>query len=499
MARSLRIFRRTARAGVIGLAASLMASTALVSTALAAPANVAAVPGEPALFLGAYDIGQLGYSVEEHFLSGTATSYRLNGAPSPDGRWDAAADATAPYTTRLVVIRPSDPAKFNGSVVVEWLNVSAGADGAPDWNVMHRELVRNGYAYVGVSAQKVGVDGGPGQGIGQPLKKADPGRYGPLNHPGDAYAYDIYSQAGASLRQADGPLGPLKAQRLIGVGESQSAVFLTTYVNAVDPLAKVYDGFMINSRFGPGAALDGRSIFVAGDSLPKAVKLRPDLRVPTMTVVTETDVVGGRLPGFLAARQPDTDKLRTWEIAGAAHADNYFFKVGYIDSGKTPLATLAAAYAPLKEAPGGALDKPMNPGQPHHYVLKAALAGLDRWIATGEAPAQAQPIEVAAGSPAVLVTDANGIAKGGVRTPWVDAPTARVSGVGNSGGVLGYLAGVGEPFDAAALQRLYPGGEADYLAKFTASLDAAIAEGFLLAADREEILGLAKIGYPGAR
>jgi len=499
MARSLRIFRRTARAGVIGLAASLMASTALVSTALAAPANVAAVPGEPALFLGAYDIGQLGYSVEEHFLSGTATSYRLNGAPSPDGRWDAAADATAPYTTRLVVIRPSDPAKFNGSVVVEWLNVSAGADGAPDWNVMHRELVRNGYAYVGVSAQKVGVDGGPGQGIGQPLKKADPGRYGPLNHPGDAYAYDIYSQAGASLRQADGPLGPLKAQRLIGVGESQSAVFLTTYVNAVDPLAKVYDGFMINSRFGPGAALDGRSIFVAGDSLPKAVKLRPDLRVPTMTVVTETDVVGGRLPGFLAARQPDTDKLRTWEIAGAAHADNYFFKVGYIDSGKTPLATLAAAYAPLKEAPGGVLDKPMNPGQPHHYVLKAALAGLDRWIATGEAPAQAQPIEVAAGSPAVLVTDANGIAKGGVRTPWVDAPTARVSGVGNSGGVLGYLAGVGEPFDAAALQRLYPGGEADYLAKFTASLDAAIAEGFLLAADREEILGLAKIGYPGAR
>jgi hypothetical protein len=430
------------------------------------------------------------------FLSGTAQSYKLAGPPSADGRWDAQPDATAPYATRLVVIRPTDPAKFNGTVVVEWLNVSAGADGAPDWNVMHRELVRKGYAYVGVSAQKVGVEGGTSQGIGQPLKKTDPARYAKLSHPGDAFAYDIFSQAGAGLRRADGPLGTLSPKRLIAVGESQSAVFLTTYVNAVDPRAKVYDGFMINSRFGPGAAIDGRSMMAAGDTLPKAVRLRPDLRVPTMTVVTETDLLSARLPGFLAARQPDASKLRTWEIAGAAHADNYFFKVGYIDSGSAPLAMLAAGYAPIKEAPGGALDKPMNPGQPHHYVLKAGLAGLDRWIQTGQPPATAQPIEVAGGPPAHFVTDANGIAKGGVRTPWVDAPTARISGVGNSGGVLGFLAGVGEPYDAATLKRLYPGGEADYLAKFEASLDAAIQGGFILPADREEILGLAKISYP---
>ena len=68
---------------------------------------------------------------------------------------------TAPYATRIVVVRPTNPSKFNGTVVVEWLNVSAGADASPDWNAVHRELIRSGYAYVGVSAQKVGVEGGP--------------------------------------------------------------------------------------------------------------------------------------------------------------------------------------------------------------------------------------------------------------------------------------------------------------------------------------------------
>jgi len=44
-------------------------------------------------------------------------------------------DAVAPssqadYTTRIVVNRPID---LNGTVVVEWLNVSGGADGSPAW------------------------------------------------------------------------------------------------------------------------------------------------------------------------------------------------------------------------------------------------------------------------------------------------------------------------------------------------------------------------------
>ena len=108
---------------------------------------------------------------------------------------------------------------------------------------------------------------------------------------------------------------------------------------------------------------------------------------------------------------------------------------------------------------------------------------------------------MAPGGPATLVPDAEGNARGGIRSPWVDVPTAKHSGLGNSGGPLGFLAGSTEPFDAATLQRLYPGGRADYLRRFETALTRALKAGFILPADRADILALAEAMYPqpGAR
>jgi len=467
--------------------------------------EVIAVPGLPTLMLSGFDLAPLGYTTDEFFVSGTASSYKLSGAPTPDGRWNTVPGETAQYCSRVVAVRPTDPHNFNGTVVVEWLNVSAGTDGAPDWNALHRQLMREGYAYLGVSAQKVGIEGGPSLGgMGVPLKKANPERYGSLSHPGDAFSYDIFSQAGLLLRAADAGkvLGPLAPEHIIAVGESQSAVFLTTYVNAVDPLAKVYDGFLIHSRFGSAASLESGSMVGATPQL-RFAKLRTDLRVPAITVITETDLIDTRIPGFHGARQPDNERLRIWEIAGTAHADSYTFAVGFIDSGATPLEQLASSNEPTAKIFGSDLAKPMNNAPQHHYVLEAALSNLDRWIRTGQTPPKAAPLRLSAGgqpsAPMGFVLDANGLAEGGVRTPWVDIPTARLSGVGNSGGPLGFLVGVCEPFDEATLDRLYPGGKSEYLKKFEASLDSAIEAGFVLPADRQEILDLAAIGYRGSR
>ena len=54
-------------------------------------------------------------------------------------------------------MRPIDRHRFNGTVVVEWLNVTGGADAGTDWMLGHNELIREGFVWVGVSAQKVGI------------------------------------------------------------------------------------------------------------------------------------------------------------------------------------------------------------------------------------------------------------------------------------------------------------------------------------------------------
>ena len=84
---------------------------------------------------------------------------------------------------------------------------------------------------------------------------------------------------------------------------------------------------------------------------------------------------------------------------------------------------------------------------------------------------------------------------GGVRTPWIEAPIGTLSGLGQSGGVFGFLFGTTKPFDAAKVARLYPGGKRDYLAQFLRALDDAVSKGFLVAEDREEIATVAAASF----
>ena len=458
---------------------------------------VTAVDGRPALLLGAFDIGSVGYAAREFFVSGTASSYAPTGEIGPDGDWAVTPSGTADYTTRIVVLTPADRTRFNGTVLVEWLNVSGGIDAPAVWMMAHREILRAGYTYVTVSAQKVGVDGGVSlTGIDMSLKSQDPARYAPLSHPGDAFCYDIFSQVGELVR-ADGVLDGLRAERVIAVGESQSAMFLTTYVNAVDPLARVYDGFLVHSRFAGAAPLDGESVFDESRSaVPQAVSFRPDLRVPLLTIITETDLFGGVRFGYYFARQPENEWLRVWEIPGAAHADNYTIQVAPIDSGSAPLADIVAAYAPTKSLMGQQLGHYINFAPQHHYVAQAAIAALNGWVRTGEPAPTAAPIKVSETDQPQPILDPNGLAQNGVRTPWVDVPIARTSGVGADESIMAMIFGSGEPFDTATLRRLYPGGPTEYLERFTAALDTAIQSGFILQADRAEILELAAATYP---
>ena len=134
-----------------------------LSTGLAGGATTVTVPppGGGAILppnINSFDLAQVGYQASEYFLEGTASAYTPTGSLTSDGNWTVTPASTATYKTRVVAFRPIDPDKFNGTVIVEWLNVSGQVDANPDWTMTHNELIRDGFAWVGVSAQAVGVN-----------------------------------------------------------------------------------------------------------------------------------------------------------------------------------------------------------------------------------------------------------------------------------------------------------------------------------------------------
>jgi hypothetical protein len=369
----------------------------------------------------------------------------------------------------MLVRRPHDVEAFNGTVVVEWLNVTAGVDVDVDFGFFAEEVLRAGDAWVGVTAQEVAVTSTGGGQFGDAalgLKAWDPQRYGDLDHPGDAFAYDIFSQAGALLRTDEGraALGGVSPEVILADGESQSAFRLVTYLNAVDPVARVFDGFLIHSRDGGAAPLDGRSFEVEPDE-PPTTRLRTDGRAPALQVITESDLYllrpGAPVPD---ARQPDGDRVRTWEVAGTAHSDATYLRrlnqqgtrqfKGFFDLSEViPLA---------------------NDG-PQRFVMRAALHALRDWVA-GRPPPTAEPLQVVDGA---IVRDEHGNALGGVRTPPLDVPAATHTGEGTP-------LGSSTPFTTDQLGALYGNRDA-YLAAYRAATDAAVEAGFILAADAAEV------------
>jgi len=412
-----------------------------------------------------------GYTEQEYFASGTAYSFDSRSTPS-NGMWTVAVAGSSPYRTRILVRRPDDPSKFDGNVVVEWMNVSAG-ESAPDWDYLNPALMDSGAAYVAVSTQALAVSGGKallGSGSSQGLRQKDPARYGTLNHPGDQYSLDMFAQIGQALRAPAPPvLGGLRPSHVLAVGESQSAFYLTTYANAIQPLDHAYQGIFIHSRGGGAAPFNATDVTSAikGD-----VRIRTDLSVPVFMIETQTDLIQ---LGYAAARQPNTSRIRTWEMAGTSHADAYELGVGAGFLGCTT---------------------PVNSG-PQHEVAQSAFVAFLHWVDDGKQPPTSKPFTLSPTAPAALALDAHGNVVAGVRTPPVDVPVSTLSGAPPAGSsTLCGLFGSTVPFSQQTLVALY-GSKANYVAAYTANLDRAIAAGYVLPADRASLLAQAmQVTFP---
>src|SRR6185436_14321763 len=295
-------------------------------------------------------LSNFGYVEEEFFYEGTANTYSV---PSFGQNAEITASGI-PYKSRMLVRRPATQSRFNGVVIVEWLNVTNQYDTDVLWLYQKEFFIREGYAWIGVSAQNTGLSN-PNTG----LKVWSPNRYGTLDVTnggkisGDALADDIFSQAGAAVREVPDVMGGLKVAYVIAAGQSQSAMRLGPYLNNTHVRAPIYDAAFLTVS---NAAM------------------RNDLTLPVIKVLSETERNS-------SASQPDLAKVRVWNVAGSTHSEQY--------------SLLSRAAFLQRDLALPAVDACATPARSRveiRYVYNAAVDALLQWKKTGKEPPHAPAI-----------------------------------------------------------------------------------------------------------
>ncbi|RFU24609.1 hypothetical protein B7463_g11724, partial [Scytalidium lignicola] len=441
---------------------ALKASVASIATLLfSSLTTVAALPsvegpitggsrGYPfCTYLG--NITELGYVEEEYFISGEATRYNVIGNFTVDGHWTLTPNDTLPYKTRILVRRPINARKFNGDVILEWINVSGGYD------LMVSDgpgVYEAGYAFVGVSVQYAGLIGFAPTPIG--LTEWDPERYGTLSIPDDALSYDIYTQAAAVLRHGT-ILGGPKPNNIISIGESQSGIRVIAYANGVQPLTNAFDAIIPVITAGNSADFSS----VPATSGPPSIttyptQIRTDLTIPVFELNTETEAMIYYLEGL---RQPDTNLFRYWELTGGSHAN-------------TPLLQIVNELAARDGLPVATIPSNLDTIS-WLTALDAIYPLVSRWVTrTAVAPPEFPKMSILSNG-TDLARDANGNTIGGIRIPDITVPIAAYDGESAA------LFGTTTPFSAATLRSLYP-THSNYVNKVVAAANIAVLQKIIL-------------------
>jgi hypothetical protein len=509
-----------AACGLLGLGATPAVAQDVTPFTVTPPSVTGPIPSTPSDYpfiadgFGVEPAVPAGYEENEYFISGTGNLYQFTPTgievvtPCPASTMPHGC-TNIPYTTRMLVKRPLDPRKFSGTVVVEPLNPSAGFDIAAVWDRSWPYFVRNGDVFVGWTSR---------YGTIATLKQFNPTRYAPLtwgvnSAVDDGITFDIAAQVGALFKESGpgSPLHGLKVKRVFEAGFSQDGSFTFTQADVFNALERlpgggpVYDGYVPGGTTGPSNidfGLTPAGALSPGD--PRNAMQPRDVPVIQINTETEEALAGLFGPAGFAYRRPDSnapgDRYRLWEVPGASHVSND------LDS---PAITLQRSLAELEGiliselAPVGCTHQQFVNGPsvgvpgvvdpntyPFSYVANAAFADLTKWVDDGVPPPHAPRIETT--STGSIVLDQFGNALGGLRTPFVDVPTATYSPtdtVAQQTAFSGFcvLYGYNTPFSQATLKSLYP-THGDYVSRVAREANRLVREGFWLRPDAQEVI-----------
>lgn len=440
------------------------------------------------------DLGKAGYVEAEYYLSGVGPAITASGIALFD----------VPYISRILVRRPVDPARFNGTVIIEpfsWF----GERGA-GWILTRDYLLRKGYAYVGytlsINAPKEDPkfpDSIGKQGAHDPnrlytpivnldfMRRFDFVRYAPL---GSFYDPARFARGGtpdpfvpqsqaigaqlARMLKTNDPPGPLPGLRVERV-----------YVNSWAVTAQVWMDYLDQGRHQSWRMPDGRPLIdaymtgkmafgeVGGDVLRTPRKL-PD-NVPFVTVYSQSEAMHDALEGIALPADSDRPMLRYYEVTGMPHLRE-------ADLGTQHRELVAADVGKANDIRCRTLYD-----EPSEAVASALLDGMDAWVRTGK------PMPIAPR----LVRKGKGIARdrisgnmiGGIRPPWVVVPSATY--LTDQETHCGLVYDTKVPLSRAQLRRIY-GSFSNYVRRFETAKRAVITQRFLLAEDADKVQPIAR-------
>lgn len=426
---------------------------------LTGPVPISAEAGEP--YRGNYGkpgqqtpvpdiLDKYGYIEEEYFISGTA-----------EGK---------PYTTSILVRKPKDPAKFSGAVAIETFHMTGGL---PFWGLVNEALIPGGHAWIAVISQRSSLS---------VIKQANASRYKSLEIPAaEAQAQNmmtmmtggadakisqvILTQVGALVKSnlKNGSLSGLMAKYLIMGGESQTGMTTLGYIKVANPTAlmpdgkPIYDGFLPLAAFAPERLSGGQSAIIhavgEGD-----FKLFSTMGMGSIKFNVRED------------SDAPNDRFREYQYPGVAHVPTRG-----MDNPQSVVPFLTASTN----------DNEKLSQIPTVALYKGAFVLLMDWITKGITPPHASPIEMQEG---VVQVDEFGNAKGGVRSPFFDVPTALyiasapVKGQSGQAGMMRAMLGLEEKFGAEKLKSLYKSRK-NYLKKFNKGIDEMVEERWILPED----------------
>ncbi|KML21689.1 hypothetical protein VK92_10665 [Burkholderia sp. LK4] len=441
------------------------------------------------------DLARYGYTEKEYYLSGIAPVITATGKTM----------FQAPYLTRILVRAPTDPARFNGTVIIEpfsWF----GERGA-GWILTRKYLLSRGYAYVGytLNSNKPAVDpkfisDTPKEQAGQIalygnivnfdfMRRFDYARYAPLGVYYDPEHFVLGNVPDPFIPQSQGigaqlalmlksdmpqsPLAPLKVRRV--------------YVDSWAVTAQVWMDYLDQGRHQQWRMPDGRPLIdaymagrmaygeVGGESIRVPRKMPDD--APFVTVFSESELMHDVLAGIPLPPDTDSPKLRYYEVTGMPHLR------------KADLGTGEKEWVAADIGKGNDPRCRTLYDEPVEDVVSAILDGMDRWVRNGETMPKAP--RVVRNGKAVVRDLVTGNMEGGVRPPWIQVPSATYMTDQETGCGLIYDTKI--PYSKSKMRKLY-GNYQNYEQEFEAAKAKSIKERYLLPDDAATLRPIAQPG-----